>query len=592
MKLKKGGSFIIEETKYEDIFIPEEFTEEERMMAQAAFNFVETEIIKNLDKIEVRGGTHGPELLKKAGDLDLLGVSVSEEYSGLGLSNNLSMLITESLGASSSFSTSIGVQTTIGILPILYYGNDAQKKKYLSQMVKGTLKSAYCLTEPGAGSDANSGKTNAKLTADGKHYIINGQKIWISSAGFADIFIVFAKIDDDKNHSAFIVEKSYGGITMSEEEKKMGIKGSSTRQIFFENCKVPIENLLSERGNGFKIAVNVLNMGRLKLGVGATGAARQVLNIALKYSKERKQFQTEIFNFGAIKEKIAKMVAGVYAGESISYRISGEIDNNIENNIKGGMNKAEASLKALADFALETSINKVFGSEMSSYVVDEAVQIYGGMGYSAESPVERPYRDARITRIYEGTNEINRMLCVSILLKKAMKGELDLMTHAKAVSEELTGVPSFSSEMEVNQGLETEKKHLNNLKKVFLMVGGKAAMTFVMEIEKEQEILLRLADILIQIYMAESCILRAEKINSLKKENDKLASLCSKLNLYMAMDKIYIAAKEIICCFPENEEQKFMFLGLKRFIKPYNLNIKKTIREIADNYKPRNYAFE
>lgn len=579
----QGGEFLIRETEAQDIFIPEEFTEEQKMMAQACQDFIDTEITPNIEEIDgMKNPDLVPSIFKKAGELGLLGITVPEEYGGLGMSFNTSMLIADIIGAAGSFSTTYGAHTGIGTLPILYYGSEEQKQKYLPKLATGEWAACYCLTEPDAGSDANSGKTKATLTPDGKYYLINGQKMWISNAGFADLFIVFAKIEDDKNLTAFIVEKTFGGITMNEEEKKMGIKGSSTRQVFFNDCPVPVENMLSERGNGFKIAVNILNIGRIKLGAGVLGGVRTVTSLAIQYSTDRKQFGVSINTFGAIKSKLAEMAAKIYASESLCYRAGQDIEDRMGALAAEGLPDAEAKLKALEQFAIEAAIAKVHGSEVLDYVVDQGVQIYGGMGYSADAPMERAYRDARISRIYEGTNEINRMLMVGMVLKRAMKGEINLFEPAMAVASELTSVPSFES-IDASELFAVEKDILKKLKKVFLMVGGKAAMALQDRIEDEQEIMMNLADVMIEIYAAESAILRAEKIAETKGEDAaKYQIAMSKIYLFEAVDKIEAAAKEAIVSFAKGDEQKVLLMGLKRFTKPDFINVKELRRQIAD----------
>ena len=582
-KTNKGGEFLIRETDAQEIFIPEEFTEEQKMMAQACQDFIDTEITPNIEEIDsMKNPDLVPSIFKKAGELGLLGISVPEEYGGMGMSFNTSMLIADIIGAAGSFSTTYGAHTGIGTLPILYYGSEEQKKKYLPKLATGEWAACYCLTEPDAGSDANSGKTKAELTEDGKHYLINGQKMWISNAGFADLFIVFAKIEDDKNLTAFIVEKTFGGITMNEEEKKMGIKGSSTRQVFFNDCKVPVENMLSDRQNGFKIAVNILNIGRIKLGSGILGGVRTVTSNAVKYSTERKQFGVSINTFGAIKAKLAEMAIRTYVSESLCYRAGQDIEEQINSFVADGMEENEAKLKGVEAFAMECAIAKIHGSEVLDYVVDQGVQVYGGMGYSAEAPMERAYRDARIARIYEGTNEINRMLMIGMLLKRAMKGEVNLFEPAMAVSAELTSVPSFES-IDTSVLFAAEKDVLKKLKKVFLMVGGKAAMALQDKIEDEQEIMMNLADVMIEIYAAESAILRTEKLVSLKGEAAAANQIAmSQVYLAEAVDKINAAGKEAIASFTKGDEQKVMLMGLKRFTKADPVNTKQLRRQIAD----------
>ncbi len=579
----QGGEFLVRETQAQEIFIPEQFNEEQKMMAQACQDFIDTEITPRIDEIDsMKNPDLVPSIFKKAGELGLLGIAVPEEYGGMGMSFNTSMLIVDIIGAAGSFSTTYGAHTGIGTLPILYYGTEDQKQKYLPKLATGEWAACYCLTEPDAGSDANSGKTKATLSADGKHYMITGQKMWISNAGFADLFIVFAKIGKDKNLTAFIVEKTFGGITMNEEEKKMGIKGSSTRQVFFNECPVPVENMLSDRQNGFKIAVNILNIGRVKLGAGVLGGLRTVTSLAIKYSTERKQFGVSINTFGAVKAKLAEMALRTYVSESLCYRAGQDIEDRINTFISEGMKESEAKLKGVEAFAIECAIAKIHGSEVLDYVVDQGVQVYGGMGYSAEAPMERVYRDARIARIYEGTNEINRMLMVGMLLKRAMKGEVNIFDPAMAVSKELTSVPSFET-IDTSELFAAEKEVLKKLKKVFLMVGGKAAMALQDKIEDEQEVMMNLADVMIEIYASESAILRTEKLVGLRGEA-ACANQIAMAQVYLAeaVDKINAAAKEAIASFTSGDEQKVMLMGLKRFTKADLVNTKELRRGIAD----------
>ncbi|MFN7601496.1 MAG: acyl-CoA dehydrogenase family protein, partial [Bacteroidota bacterium] len=484
------------------------------------------------------------------------------------------------------FAVAYGAHTGIGTLPILYYGTEEQKKKYIPKLATGEWKACYCLTEPDSGSDANSGKTKAKLSADGKHYLITGQKMWITNGGFADVMIVFAKIDNDKNLTAFIVEKSYGGITMNEEEKKMGIKGSSTRQIFFNDCKVPVENMLSERENGFKIAVNVLNIGRIKLGSGAVGGAKFAISKAINYSKERKQFGTSIANFGAIKHKIAQTIAHAFASESAHYRAGQNIDDAYDTYIASGMEPGKARLKSLEEYAIECAILKVHGSEVLDFAVDEGVQIYGGMGFSAEGPMDRAYRDARINRIFEGTNEINRMLTIDMLMKRAMKGTLDLMTPAMAVQKDLMSIPDFGASDD-DAVFAKEKKVIANLKKAGLMVSGAAVQKFMMKLSEEQEVLMNLADMLIEVYVAESTLLRVEKLIGIRGEKAcEIQKEIAMIYLHHAVETATNAGKQAIYAFAEGDEQRLMLMGLKRFTKIDPYNLKESRRKVA------NYAIE
>ena len=490
------------------------------------------------------------------------------------------MLVTEALGAGNSFSVAYAAHTGIGTLPILLYGNEEQKKKYIPKLATGEWKSCYCLTEPSSGSDANSGKTKAVLSADGKHWIINGQKMWITNGGFADIFIVFAKIENDENLSAFIIEKSFVGITLNPEEHKMGIKGSSTRQVFFNDCKVPVENLLSERGNGFKIAVNILNLGRVKLAGAANGGAKRVCSLSVQYANERQQFGRPIAKYGAIRYKLAEQAIRIFACESAIFRCSQNIEDAIRELKASGMDEAKAKLKGVEQFAVEAAILKVYGSEVLDYVADEGVQVYGGMGYSADAPMERAYRDSRINRIFEGTNEINRMLTVDMMLRRAMKGELDLMTPATAVSKELVSVPGFSSGDD--SPFSKEKTYIANFKKAVLLVAGAAVQKLMMTLAKEQEILMDIADMLIDVYVGESLQLRVEKLVSMKGEEQCKEQLeILRVWLYDAAEHIHKSGMDAINSFTEGDEQRMLLVGLKRFTKTESLNVKEARRSIA-----------
>jgi len=580
-KTIKGGEFLIKETSYHDVFIPEEFDEEQQMIAQTCRDFLEAEVYPNLDKLDSHDAPNlMPSLLDKAGELGILGVSVPEEYGGFGKNFNTSMLVADVVGAGHSFAVALSAHTGIGTLPILYYGNEEQKAKYIPKLGTGEWKAAYCLTEPNSGSDANSGKTKAKLSDDGKHYLISGQKMWITNGGFADIFIVFAKIDDDENLTAFIVERDFGGITMNPEEHKMGIKGSSTRQIFFNDCPVPVENMLSERQNGFKIAVNILNIGRIKLSAAAIGASKATIDKAVNYANERQQFGRSISKYGAIRYKLAEMAAKVYAVDAANYRAGQNIDDTYDALIAEGMDAAKAKLKSVEQFAVECAILKVWGSEALDYVVDEGVQIYGGMGYSADAPMDRAYRDARINRIFEGTNEINRLLTVDMMLKRAMKGELDLMTPATAVANELMSIPDFGEEDDTL--FVAEKKLLQNLKKATLMVAGAVVQKLMMSLSKEQEILMNIADMASYVYVAESAMLRTEKLVSMKGEEACKGQLdLMRIYFVEAVDGVAKAAKEALWAFGEGDELRMMLVGLRRFTKMEPFNVKQVRQNVA-----------
>ena len=579
-KTIKGGEFLITETTYQDVFIPEEFDEEQQMIAQTCRDFLVAEINPILDRIDSQEEGLMPALMDKAGELGILGVSIPEEFGGFGKNFNTSMLVADVCGAGHSFAVALSAHTGIGTLPILYYGNAEQKAKYIPKLGTGEWKASYCLTEPNSGSDANSGKTKAKLTADGKHYVINGQKMWITNGGFADIFIVFAKIDDDKNLTAFIVEKDFGGITMNPEEHKMGIKGSSTRQVFFNDCHVPVENMLSDRENGFKIAVNILNIGRIKLSAAAIGGSREVLNLAVNYSNERVQFDRQISKYGAIRFKIAEMAAKIYAVESANYRAGQNIDDAYDELVAGGMDEGKAKLKSTEQFAVECAILKVWGSEVLDYVTDEGVQIYGGMGFSADAPMDRSYRDARINRIFEGTNEINRLLTVDMMLKRAMKGELDLMTPATAVAGELMSIPDFGEEDTTL--FAAEKKIIQNLKKATLMVAGAAVQKLMMSLSKEQEILMNIADMASYVYIAESAMLRTEKLVSLRGEEACKGQIdLMKIYFVEAVDGTNKAGKEALWAFADGDEQRMMLVGLRRFTKMEPFNVKQARQNVA-----------
>lgn len=587
----KGGEFLIKETDAQDVFIPEQWTEEQLMMKHTCEEFIEHEVIPILDRIDNQEEGLMPSLLDKAGTLGLLNISIPENLGGLGFDFVTSMLTTEVIGGGHSVAVALSAHTGIGTLPILYYGNEEQKKKYIPKLATGEWKACYCLTEPDSGSDANSGKAHAVLSADGKHYILNGSKMWITNGGFADIFTVFAKIDNDENLSAFIVEKSFGGISLNPEEHKMGIKGSSTRQVFFTDCKIPVENLLSERGNGFKIAVNILNIGRIKLAGAAIGGSKRTITQSVKYANERLQFGRAISKYGAIRYKLAEQAIRVFASESATYRASQNIEDAIEALIAGGMEEGKAKLKGIEQFAVEAAILKVHGSETLDYVADEGVQIYGGMGYSAEGPMDRIYRDARINRIFEGTNEINRLLIIDMLLKRAMKGELDLLGPAKRIASELVGIPEMTEPD--NSLFGNEKKMVANFKKAILLVAGAAVQKLMTKLTKEQEVVMNIADMIIETYVAESALLRVEKLVSMKGEAACEAQI-NMMRCYVnsACDNIWISSKEAVNSFAEGDELRMMLMGLKRFTKQEPFNAKAARQIIAQKLIEENkYCF-
>ncbi|GER59137.1 acyl-CoA dehydrogenase family protein [Patiriisocius marinus] len=578
----RGGQFLVKETASEDVFTPEDFTEEQRMMKDAVMEFNDREIVAHRDRFEAKDYALTEEVMRKAGELGFLSVAVPEELGGLGMGFVSTVLTCDYISSGTgSFSTAFGAHTGIGTMPITLYGNEEQKQKYVPKLASGEWFGAYCLTEPGAGSDANSGKTKAVLTEDGKHYLINGQKMWISNAGFCDVMIVFARIGDDKNITGFIVENdASNGISMGEEEHKLGIRASSTRQVFFNDTKVSVDNMLAGRGEGFKIAMNALNVGRIKLAAACLDSQRRVLSEATKYANERIQFKTPIASFGAIKLKLAEMATSAYAGESATYRAAKNIEDRINMRIAAGNSHQEAELKGVEEYAIECSILKVAVSEDIQNCADEGIQIFGGMGFSEDTPMEAAWRDARIARIYEGTNEINRMLAVGMLVKKAMKGHVDLLGPAQAVATELTSIPSFETP-DFSVLFAEEKDMIKKLKKVFLMVAGSAAQKYGDKLEQHQQTLMAAADILIEIYMAESTILRTEKNAKRTSEAEQEVQIAmSKLYLYHAVDIISVKAKESIISFAEGDEQRMMLMGLKRFTKYQNMPNIGTLRKV------------
>ncbi|MFN3969670.1 acyl-CoA dehydrogenase family protein [Flavobacterium sp.] len=571
--ITRGGQFLVKETKCENVFTPEDFSEEQIMMRDSVKEFVDKEIWPNKDRFEKKDYAFTEEVMRKAGEMGFLSVAVPEAYGGMGMGFVDTCLVCDYIsGATGSFSTAFGAHTGIGTMPITLYGTEEQKQKYVPKLASGEWFGAYCLTEPGAGSDANSGKTKAVLSADGKHYNITGQKMWISNAGFCSVFIVFARIEDDKNITGFIVENDpSNGITMNEEEHKLGIRASSTRQVFFADTKVPVENMLAGRGEGFKIAMNALNVGRIKLAAACLDAQRRVTSNAVNYANERIQFNTPISSFGAIRYKLAEMATSAYAGESATYRAAKDIENRIKLREAEGATHQEAELKGVEEFAIECSILKVAVSEDVQNCADEGIQIYGGMGFSEDTPMESAWRDARIARIYEGTNEINRMLSVGMLIKKAMKGHVDLLGPAMKVQEELMGIPSFDTP-DYSELFSEEKEMVAKLKKAFLMVAGAAVQKYGMDLDAHQQLLMAAADMLIEIYIAESTILRTEKLA--KKEGEATVTeqiAMAKLYLYKAVDVVTQKGKESIISFAEGDEQRMMLMGLRRFTKYTNM---------------------
>ena len=569
----RGGQFLVKETKCEDIFTPEDFNEEQIMMRDSVIEFVDKELWPNKERFEKKDYALTEEVMRKAGELGYLSVAVPAAYGGMEMGFINTVLVCDYIsGATGSFSTAFGAHTGIGTMPITLYGTEEQKQKYVPKLASGEWFGAYCLTEPGAGSDANSGKTKAILSEDGTHYKITGGKMWISNAGFCNVFIVFARIEDDKNITGFIVENDpSNGISLGDEEHKLGIRSSSTRQVFFNETKVPVENMLAGRGEGFKIAMNALNVGRIKLAAACLEAQRRTITGAVNYANERVQFKTPISSFGAIQAKIAEMATNAYAGESATYRAAADIENRINIRVSEGNSHQEAELKGVEEFAIECSILKVAVSEDVQACTDEGIQIFGGMGFSEDAPMESAWRDARIARIYEGTNEINRMLSVGMLVKKAMKGHVDLLGPAMAVAEELMGIPSFDVP-DYSELFAEEKEMIAKLKKVFLMVAGAAVQKYGPELESHQQLLMAASDILIEIYMAESTILRTEKLAK-KEGEDKVQEqiAMAKLYLYHAVDIVNQKGKEGIVSFAEGDEQRMMLMGLKRFTKYTNM---------------------
>jgi alkylation response protein AidB-like acyl-CoA dehydrogenase len=585
----QGGEWIIKEVKAEDVFIPEEFNEEQLMVRDMCSQFLDTEVLPVVERMDKLEPGLMPGLLEKAGEQGLLGVSVPEQYGGMGKDFITSTIVAEYLGGGYSFSVANAAHTGIGTLPILYFGTEAQRAKYVPKLASGAFKGSYGLTEPNSGSDALSAKTTAKLSSDGKHYLLNGQKCWITNGGFADIYTVFAKIDGEQ-FTAFIVERGMEGFTLGQEEHKMGIKGSSTVQLYFQDCKVPVENVLGEIGRGHIIAFNILNIGRLKLGAATIGGARRALSTTVKYAKAREQFKLPIVKFGAIRHKLAEMAIRLWVGEAALYRVAKNIDEKEHELLAAGKDLSAALLGGAEEYAIECAILKVFGSEVLDFVVDEGVQIHGGNGYSDEYEISRAYRDSRINRIYEGTNEINRLLTVDMVLKRAMKGQLDLMGPAMGVQKELMSIPDFGNENDAP--FAKEHQAIDNFKKCILMVAGAAVQKLMMTLSKEQEILMNIADMSIITYHAESALLRLEKLSKTKSEAElAVQTAIVKTYIYDAADAINKAGKDALNSFAEGDELRMMHIGLKRFTKVDPYNTKEARRTICaqlvadDGYK-------
>ena len=574
----KGGEWLIRESAPAETFIPEDFTEEQRMIKDVCNQFLDAEVMPNLDRIDSMEQGLMKSLLQRAGEQGLLATSFPEEYGGLGKDFVTSTIISEYLGAGHSFSVAISAHMGIGTLPILYFGNEDQKQKYIPKLISGEWSGAYGLTEPNSGSDALGAKTAARLSEDGKYYILNGQKCWITNGGFADVYTVFAKVDGDK-FTGFIVERGFEGFTQGPEEDKMGIKGSSTVQLYFQDCKVPVENVLGEIGKGHKIAFNILNIGRLKLCAATVGGAKRAITTSVQYAVTREQFKQPIANFGAIKNKLAEMVIRTFASESALYRTAKWVDEKEHELLESGKPFNEALLGGAEEYAIECAILKVHGSEVLDYVVDEGVQIHGGNGFSAEYDISRAYRDSRINRIYEGTNEINRLLTVDMTLKRALQGRLNLMGGAMKVQGELMSIPDFGDGEE--EAFAQEKKTVANFKKAVLLAAGAAAQKLMMQLEKEQEILMSIADMAIETFIAESLLLRVLKLaeggNNKQIYNDILNSY-----LYDAADRIHKNGKDAVNAFAEGDEQRMILMGMKRFTKAQPFNSKEAKRRIAD----------
>jgi len=590
-KVLKSGEFLVENTEAGDIFIPEEFNEEQRMIAQTCQDFLNTEVYPNVDKVDKQDRELMKSILKKSGELGLMGISIPEEYNGFGQSFVTQMLAAETIGAGYSFSVAFMAHCGIGTLPIMYYGNEFQRQKYVTKLATGELLGAYCLTEPGAGSDANSGKTNARLSDDGKHYILNGQKMWITNAGFADVQTVFAKIDNDRILSAFIVEKDFQGVVISPDEQKMGIKGSSTAQIFYNDVKVPVENLLGARGEGFRIALSILHMGRIKLGANVLGAAKKAINDSVKYANERKQFGVLISTFGAIKHKLAEQVIRTFAAESANYRVSKDIDDLIEKYKTEGCDKGRATIDGISHYAVEAAILKVYSSEILDFIIDEAVQIHGGMGYSAEMAVEKGYRDSRINRIFEGTNEINRLLVVDTAMKRARKGDFNLFGKAEEVFKNAENITDGQTGKE--DYYQEKNRYISNFKKAVLLAIHSASAKFDKKLVVEQEVLNNISNVIIETYVSESTALRIQKLEGMKSAAATgLYRDILDVYVYDAAEKIRKAAYDAVYSFASAEEAPVLIKAMESLTRVAGVNVKEARRRIADKLIEENcYKF-
>ncbi|MET0785612.1 MAG: acyl-CoA dehydrogenase family protein [Paenisporosarcina sp.] len=570
----KGGSFLVEDVALDRVFTPEDFTDEHKMIAKTTEEYVTNEVVPVIEKLENHEFEYSVKLLKSAGDLGLLGADVPEEYDGLGLDKVSSALIAEKMSRAGGFSITHGAHVGIGSLPIVLFGNEEQKQKYLPKLATGELIAAYALTEPGSGSDALGAKTTAKLNAEGTHYVLNGEKQWITNAGFADVFVVYAKIDGE-HFSAFIVEREYDGVSVGAEEKKMGIKSSSTRTLILQDAQIPVENLLGEVGRGHVIAFNILNIGRYKLGVGTVGASKRAFELAVAYTNQRQQFKTPISSFNLTKEKLSTMAARLYASESLIYRTVGYFEDRMSQLSAEEQKDGKAIAASIAEYAIECSINKVFGTEVLDYIADEAVQLHGGYGFMQEYEVERIYRDSRINRIFEGTNEINRLLIPGTFLRKAMKGELPLLQKAKALQEEL--LMMMPEEIE-DTPLAQEKALVQNAKKIGLLAAGLAAQRYGAKLETEQEVLANIADIVNNLFAMESAVLRTEKAiqrDGVEKANQKL--LYTQIFCQEAFESIEKDAKETLIAAVEGDNLRMMLSALRKLTRstPYNVIAKK-----------------